>query len=325
LSREELKIVFVGRCDSARVARVDVEGGRVNKLEFEDKEVFSVSKYKEWSSQFPYGYSGIKDPMNLFYKSTDGLGLTLSGSTPTLLVMDSSLQQLPPNLVRVGDDFAGRTIPIASAPSMSWLWAVRKSLQTRSQSRKAWIPTDVIGAATPTLAMVSERLQDCLKEHQIDLNTSAELPDDLAESELVVIVAHGGIFPEGRFLQRVSDDANSAMYLVTLAAAIRDSSLCILFICSGGRIDTHPMGETTVGLVKEVMDQGCSTVIASPWPLNVAVPPHWLPVFLQEWMAGQTAIQAAFLANKNVEKKLGDSPLDCLAMNVFGDPLRKKS
>jgi hypothetical protein len=141
----------------------------------------------------------------------------------------------------------------------------------------------------------------------------------------VVIAAHGGILPEGRFIQRLSDEANLAVYPAALASAVEGSSVVILFVCSGGRIDSHPTGETTVGLVKELLDQGCSTVIASPWPLNVGVPPHWLPVFIQEWMTGKTPIEATFLANKNVEKMLGDSPLECLAMNVFGDPLRIKS
>jgi hypothetical protein len=189
---------------------------------------------------------------------------------------------------------------------------------------KAWISTESREGKTPALVNVADRLDACVKQHGIALDTGAELPGDLNDSELVIIAAHGGILPEGRYIQRLSDDADLAMYPARLASAVSGSSVVVLFVCSGGRIDPHPMGETTVGLVKEILHEGRSTVIASPWPLEVGVPAHWLPVFLQEWMAGKTAVEATFLANKNVERRLGDSPLRCLAMNVFGDPLRLK-
>jgi hypothetical protein len=72
------------------------------------------------------------------------------------------------------------------------------------------------------------------------------------------------------------------------------------------------------------MDQGCGTVIASPWPLDTRVPSHWLPAFLEEWEAGKSVIEATFSANEYVSRQMGDSPTIALAMNVFGDPLRKK-
>ena len=98
----------------------------------------------------------------------------------------------------------------------------------------------------------------------------------------------------------------------------------VLFICSGGRLDSHPVAETTVGLVRQLFDQGCATVIASPWPLDSRVPSHWLPTFLKRWDAGDSAIEAAFAANQNVTKEMGDSPAKSLAMNVFGDALRRR-
>jgi hypothetical protein len=325
VSRAGIRIVFLGMGESGRLIRVNVEDGRVQGVVCEDEKTFSGRKLEVWSKRYPYGYAQVNNPMNLFYTTTDGLGITLSPSPPTILVMDNSLQQLPPNLVRIGDEFAGSTTPIASAPSMSWLWAARKSLGPRSDRRKAWISTEALKGKNSALVMVADRLQECLADNQIALNTGADLPDDLKDSEIVIIAAHGGILPEGRFIQRLSDDANLAMYPAALASAVGGSSIVILFVCSGGRIDSHPTAETTVGLVKDLFDQGCSTVIASPWPLNVGVPPHWLPVFLREWMAGKTPIEAAYLANKNVEIRLGSFPLDCLAMNVFGDPLRRKS
>ena len=82
-----------------------------------------------------------------------------------------------------------------------------------------------------------------------------------------------------------------------------------------------PVANTTVGLAKELLNHGCSTVIASPWPLDSRVPSHWLPQFLDSWTAGHLVIDANFEANKAVERAMGDSPARCLAMTVFGDPL----
>jgi len=186
----------------------------------------------------------------------------------------------------------------------------------------AWISTEYAEDRNPALIMVAERLQETFETYEITLHASSGIPDDLAESELAVIAAHGGILPEGRYVQRISNDAELVLYPSALANAVRGSAVVVLFICSGGRVDTHPVGETTVGLVRQILDQGCATVIASPWPLDTRVPSHWLPTFLERWSGGDSVIEAAFSANQNVTKQMGDSPLDSLAMNVFGDPLR---
>jgi hypothetical protein len=79
-----------------------------------------------------------------------------------------------------------------------------------------------------------------------------------------------------------------------------------------------------IGLTKQLLDQGCSAVIASPRPLHASVPAYWLPAFLDAWSSGRPVIDANFEANKAVEKAMGDFPAYCLAMSVFGNPLQKK-
>jgi hypothetical protein len=237
--------------------------------------------------------------------------------------MDNSLQQMPPNLIMPVDNFAGRMAPMAAAPSLGWVWGMT-SRSFPTAKKVAWISTEYAADGNPALITVADRLQETFETHQITLHTSADIPDDLAESQLAIIAAHGGILPEGRYVQRISDDAELALPAV-LANAVRGSAVVVLFICSGGRLDSHPVAETTVGLVRQLLDQGCATVIASPWPLDTRVPSHWLPTFLERWNAGASAIEAAFSANQNVTKQMGDSSLDSLAMNVFGDPLRKKT
>jgi hypothetical protein len=147
----------------------------------------------------------------------------------------------------------------------------------------------------------------------------------LSGAKLAIITAHGGIVPEGRFFQVVGDDADMRLTSAAISSAVRNAGIVVLFVCSAGRLDKHPMADTTTGLAKELLDRGCSVVLASPWPLNASVPAYWLPAFLDSWSRESPVIDANFEANKAVERALGNSPANCLAMTVFGDPLATKS
>lgn len=321
VSEGGVNVIMLGLSERGTLVRLAVSNG-ITTLVRESKETFSEKRFREWSDRYPYGYAKVENPMNLFYVTLTGIGLSASPTGPTVLIMDNSLQLMPPNLIMMGDNFAGRQSPMASAPSLGWLWAAqRRRLNTCKKT--AWISTEFAEDRNPALITVAERLRATFDQYEIPLRTTAEVPDDLVESELVIVAAHGSILPEGRYVQRISDDSELAIYPGVLARAVRNSGVVILFVCSGGRVDTHPSAETTIGLVRQLLDEGCATVIAAPWPLDTRVPSHWLPEFLKVWTAGQTVIEAAFAANQHVARQMGDSPLDALAMNVFGDPTRK--
>jgi hypothetical protein len=320
IAERGLNVVMLGLSERGTLVRLNI-ADQTTTLIRESAETFSEKRFAEWSDRYPYRYANVQNPMNLFYLTLTGIGLSDFTAGPTVLVMDNSLQQMPPNLIMMGNDFAGRQVPMASAPSLSWLWAAqRRGRQTGK--RIAWISTEFAEHRNPALITLAERLQETFDRYEIPLRTAAEVPNDLAESELVIIAAHGSILPEGRYVQRISDDAELALYPSVLASAVRKSAVVILFICSGGRLDTHPSAETTVGLVRQLLDDGCATVIAAPWPLDTRVPSHWLPAFLKLWTAGKSAIEATYDANQEVAHQMGDLPLDSLAMNVFGDPMR---
>ncbi len=172
--------------------------------------------------------------------------------------------------------------------------------------------------------MLADRLSSTLRDHSIELDTGLAVPDRLKSAELAIVTAHGSIAPEGRFFQVIADDADMRLTPDAIARAVRNAGIVILFVCSAGRFDKHPMADTTTGLAKELLDRGCSAVIASPWPLNASVPAYWLPAFMHAWSAGATVIEANFEGNKAVERALGKSPANRLALTVFGDPLVTK-
>lgn len=304
------------------LAHVTVTNGVVGETIREEQGTFSIEKFRSWSELYPYRYGTERDIGNLFYTSMDGLRIHLPKVHRSLVVMDTRLQQLPPNLLLVDDELIGRGTAMGSAPSLAWLNAARSAPRPARRDRVSWISTAETSSSSGTLAMVAERLHEALAAHAFVLDTGAEVPTNLSGADMVVIAAHGGVAPEDeQYFQVVANEAELRISPMVLSRALAGARVVILFICSGGRFDKHPTASTTVGLPKELLNRGCRTILASPWPLDSRVPSHWLPAFLRVWDSGGLAIDANFQANKAVESAMGDSPELCLAMNLYGDPL----
>jgi hypothetical protein len=324
LAQQDIDIALLGLTIDDRLVNVTFRKSVISAVVREEPATFSIARFREWTERYPYGYGSGEEIGNLFYTSLQGVGTTLALGVRALLVMATPLQVMPPNLLLVNGELAGRTTAMASAPSLSWLTATRRERKGASGRRSAWIPTTADNSEhRGTLGMVAERLESCLTEHRIRLNTGSRIPDDLTHSDLVIVAAHGRISPDGSYFQSIANDATLRISPVLLARTLAHTRVVILFVCSGGRTDKHPFASTTVGLPKELLDRNCSAVVASPWPLDARVPSHWLPAFLRAWYGGAPLIDANFEANKAVERAMGDSPALCLAMNVYGDPLAK--
>ncbi|QOF72459.1 hypothetical protein IG197_05110 [Aminobacter sp. SR38] len=323
ISRAGISVILLGVADSNRVVRVTAEGGELSATIHEPADVFSKAAFDTWGEQYPYRYGFDSDDPNIFYNSMRGLGIGAAPTTRALLVADVSLQQLPANLLMASGEFLGLQVPVAAAPSLSWLREAR-TRPARTGAPFAWIPIADDPEAIQTLGVLADRLSGTLRDHSIGLDTGLAIPEGLSGAELAIVTAHGSIIPEGRFFQVVADDADMRLTPDALSTAARNAGVVILFVCSAGRFDKHPMADTTTGLAKELLDQGCSVVIASPWPLNASVPAYWLPAFMEAWSVGATVTDANFEGNKAVERALGNSTANCLALTVFGDPLVTK-
>ncbi|MBC2807030.1 CHAT domain-containing protein [Rhizobium ruizarguesonis] len=317
----EASFVMIGIDSRDRLVRLDAAGGTASAPIVEPADTFSVSDYRQWTKEFPYRYGVDDETANLFYTSTEKLGLTPPLADKVVFVADSRLQQLAFNLLWVDDDFAGRNRAIASAPSLSWLDIARAQPLQTSGNRKAWISADLDQEGT--LTSIARWLQPTFEASNISLNTAATLPGDLAGSQLVVVAAHGRVSNGEQFFHQVSDEGNLRILASDLADALRNVGVVVLFVCSGGRSDKHPAANMTIGLTRQLLDRGCSTVVASPWPLASAITPRWFPTFLERWDAGDQVIDAVFKANQDVGKATGYDPARYLALHVFGDPFRK--
>jgi hypothetical protein len=316
-----------------RLCRISIEGGLMSGMVTEPAMVFSRQRFDAWRREYPAKYSELDTTgaviSNTFWESVRGLGISHSAApgSRVLVVAETLLQQIPPNVLLVGagpheESLAGTQLAIASVPSLNWLRGARLGPRSRSGRRLAWISTVTRDrAGRGTLDMVARRLTDTLEAHGIVLHTGAEPPEDLGGSDLVIVGAHGTLSPEGRYFQVAADEGTLRMTARRLAAHLAGASVVILFVCSAARADSHPLSSATVGLPRLLLESGVRVVVASPWPLDSQVPSHWLPAFLEASRKGLPVIDSNFVANQAVKRAMGDRPSHVLAMTVVGDPL----
>lgn len=312
-------LIIAGLDSASALVRVECCDGTLGGVQKESLATFSGRALSEWSKQYPYGYADDNAHANVFYLSTEPLQFAPLPSSPVLVVASTKLQSLPLNLWRIGESFAGMTHAMAAVPSLSWLRAARAIITKPGRRKLAWISTSEEQGGT--LAMVADRLGETLSTHNVYLNTSSAVPGDFIGAKLAIVTAHGGIAPGGKsYFTRISDEGGLSVNGVALASALRNIDVVILFVCSGGRTDKSPTGETTSGMAKQLLGAGCSAVIASPWPLDPRITYHWLPTFMDTWHAGANLADANFSANRKVDAAFPGEFSKTLAMHVLGNP-----
>ncbi|MDN2677673.1 CHAT domain-containing protein [Janthinobacterium sp. SUN033] len=280
-----------------------------------------------WSADYPYKYGLVNRDAgnNEIYSSMTKLDLNMPDARRLLVVAQPALQQIPFNIGLIDGNFAGTTIAIGSAPSLTWFREVRGRQRSDASRRLAWISCAPQSEAYGTLEMLYARMSPVFEQYGFETDTSGSIPVDTRGANLVVVTAHGQLTADGRFIHRIADEQGLVESPQILARALAGVELVILFVCSGGRVDQHPLANTTVSLPKMLLDRGCRVVIASPWPLDSVVPGNWLERFLEAWDGGDSVIDANFKANQYVSERLGPEAPLYLAMTVYGDVLLSKA
>ncbi|RWE32275.1 MAG: CHAT domain-containing protein [Mesorhizobium sp.] len=320
ISSEGTNLVLAALAKDGSLVRVTASGGVISAAVREDRSLFSGPKLEEWRENYPFLYGMPGMPANAFLTTTERLRFSQLPNGPTILIADTRLASLPPNLMRAAPlgrqvpfQYAGELYPFSAAPSLSWLDAARRVKEIGDGRRLAWMP------GGGTMAAVADFCADTLYEHGFELDRHERLPDHFGGASMAIVVAHGGLNPNGGTFQVVADEGHLAATANELATSLHSVGVAILFVCSGGRTDKHPSSDATLGLARELLDQGLQAVVASPWPLESLVPPRWLPKFLREWDAGKSLGQSVHAANLELFARDGN-PAVGLAMTVFGNP-----
>ncbi len=326
LSSEGLAVLMLGLDEKGDLVSVLAKEGSLEIKRSAHQEGSFRQHLQKWSTEYPYNYGLIDRGKgnNEFYLTMQALDIPLPSFPNILVVAEPVLQQIPLNLLLDGGEFAGQTRSMGYAPSLTWFEAARRNPTNHDGRRLAWVSASEDNDRMRTLEIILERLRPTLDQHGFRTDTSHQIPKDFSGAQMAVVTAHGDLTIEKRFIHKISDEEALAASPVALAHSLADIELVILFVCSGGRIDRHPLGNTTVGLPKLLLGHGCRTVIASPWPLAEVVTGPWFEGFMKAWDAGETASTATFRANKAVEVRLGNPPQYVLAMTVYGDVLLRK-
>jgi len=312
---------MVGVDSEKRAIRTSVYVDQRKEIVREDS--FSVAALREWSREYPRHYSDIspRDPFgDDVAASVRQLGLTMPlGENDVALVLDADLQILPANLVPSNGTYSGATAPITAVPSLSWL----KSLEGRTwqgRRRVAWFGHPGEDDLSP-LRVLREDIQSILQTNGFDIIDGA--PGRIDGAEIIVIGAHGRIFDESiagvSAFRAFADERSLRLSLQELCSHVEPASVVVLFACSAGRLDDMPFRQGLWGAPAAFLRRGCRTVVASPWPLDVAVPRKWLPTFLDRLARGEVVGRAAFAGNQVVHEREAH-PARWLAMHVYGDP-----
>jgi len=321
LSKEGLNVLQVGFDALGRLVRTSAVNGVLQSTVRENGDVAARKKFLAWAQKYPFNYGTDDKTPNLFYITTAGLVLPkVPTKGPVVVVGDVAFQAFPPNLLYFDEEFAGRVQPMAAAPSLLWLQSARIRGSTGDRRFCAWISTAAGRTETQTLSMLAQRLSPTFDEYNFIVSNEPVLPTSFAGASVAVVGAHGGVHPDGRFFQTISDEGKLRVAADDLANSLRNIDVIILFVCSGGRSDKHPEAVTVLGMAKQILDRGCSAVIASPWPLDPRVAYHWLPIFLKHWSNGSSLIEANFAANQIVDHNFSQDTERGLAMTILGNP-----
>ncbi len=293
---------------------------------FVEEAGFSYSWFQDWAKTYPYAYGNEKEGVQSFYsdrelmlQTLDGCNLAAFPDSATLVVMDTELRSIPPNIFLANGELAGLRYPIGAAPSLTWLAEACRREQSGDGRLCAWISN---GGGGESLNMLVENLAPTFAQHGFHFDTCSEVPIGIGGADLAIVAAHGNVSPEGQYFHALNDEGTLKIPAEALANALRNVRVVVLFVCNGGRSDRVPGANTTSGLAKQLLNAGCSTVIASPWPIQAVTALAWIPEFLGQWQEGSNAMQACFRANQAIA---GDSPSRNLAMNLFGDPCQCRS
>ncbi|MBK8810452.1 MAG: hypothetical protein IPN69_06910 [Acidobacteria bacterium] len=323
LNRNELSVLSIGLDDKGNLISLYSENERII-LRREERAVFDSELFAVWKQMFPYGYSNVAlDDANAFNKLTEtmnGIGVSLPpSSSPLLLISSTTLQNIPPNLLFSEDNPVGNSRPMAITPSLNWLQKSKAEALKWENNYKVWFP-DPKKAEDP-LSRLYDETNSILVENHFDIYRKEEDIQYFAYSDITIIGAHGSIHEYDQLFRSMSDGDSTRLSSLSLSKLLVGTNIVILFVCSGGRIDRDPFTQSSIGLPFELLNQGCRTVIASSYPIDVRVPIIWLEEFLKFFNEGNTVIKSNFLANAAVAQKLNHNPLHSLALNVYGDPL----
>lgn len=280
--------------------------------------MFDTESLVEWSRVYPHRYSSPTLSPEQLRNATERLGLP--GLPERALIVSGDLSRMPPNILTVEGDLAGRAKVLVTVPSLAWLTASVGANRKGDGTAAAWIPIAADASYMDTLSLMAGEIEEVLQSAGIPLHTQSATPVALASADLAIVGAHGGLAEDNRYFRGLTDDRHEPADLRQLVDSLRGSRGAVLFVCSGGRIDQHPESGGLVGIAHRLLDNGLDAVVAPSWPIPFTIARPWLDAFLRAWNRGEQIIDAYRAGNDAVAAATSHDLGRSLAMTLYGNP-----
>lgn len=318
-------VIYMGLNQNQKLIIAHVTKNEKVSIDIKIESDFSIQNFIAWSKKFPkeYGFFDMNSNPNLFFDSIESLGINVELNRETIFIFDTEIHSLVPNIFLSSNGFIGTEFPLSITPSLTWL---NNTIHSANQYKnmKAWISNDDSKDSMTLKTLEGIYVEEhILDNFSIHLDTSHFIPENLNHSKMIMITAHGGTNHRNDTFSSISDEGSINIHYKDFSHKLLSNELVILFVCNAGRFDNHPYLSSTMSLPRELLKQGCETVIASPWPLNAMMTPYWFEIFLNKWIHDKlTVTQAVYETNKQFYTGNND-PSKYLALSVFGNPLKK--
>jgi hypothetical protein len=216
---------------------------------------------------------------------------------PLSILFDVDTSPFPFNLITHNNDFLFLKQPIHSLLKISDL-KLDTSLQLRDNSIALWCPTE---SGDLTLNQLYCNLEKTINKFNIKTSCKVEIENEELSGDIKIIIAHGGSDIDNYGIISAKDHFNGIRYSYQhIEKILVNTSLVILFVCYSGKMSVDLFYNKTNTLLKKINKNGTKVIIAPRWPLNILVPPLWLPVFLEELKNGSNALESFHKANLKV-------------------------
>ena len=231
-----------------------------------------------------------------------------------LLIKDISLSKFPNYLFISKNNYLSIQKNITQLFSLDWyIDEIQKKNKILNISPKLWI---ALGEKDITLNLLYSNLDKCISNYKIEVVNDI-IPKYPINNDINIFIAHG---PEE--ISSTNIIYSNHKPIINLDKIIGQGKLALLFICYSGSMKKGLYSNSVSTLIKKFLDRNYSTIIAPFWPLNIYIPPIWLPIFLDNLRNGRTVSESMFNANNEVYKKY-KHPGAWACLHLYGNPYLK--
>ena len=151
--------------------------------------------------------------------------------------------------------------------------------------------------------MLYSFIEEYISKYNIIANCNIDI-DKTFNGNIRIIIAHGGEDIGNKGTISATNNFDGIKYSYEhIENVLIDSDIVILFVCYSGKVDLDFFYERNNSLIKKILNNGPKVVIAPKWPLNIYIPPIWLPIFIDCFRAGDSSLDSFHKANLQVFKK----------------------